>query len=169
MLMFKNGTSVIEIFHESFWPEIPENEFEELTEEHPLRYFKYVETNPPKEVNGEMLVEINVKKFNVVLNEAANWAKEYVRLRGEKGNGRDLSFNTLAEVQRIQDKIEAEDPKDYKVKVVYADPASVERAKSREDLTVRPKLRRKIQRTIRSRLYMLTLQVWKGLKAVRIC
>merc|ERR1711953_1493738 len=115
-LMFKNGTAVIEIFHETFWPDIPENEFEVLTETHPLKYFKYVEKNPAREVNGEVLVDINVKEFNVVLNKAVDWAKEYVEIRGEKGNGRDISFNTLEEVQKLQDKIEMEDPKDYKVK-----------------------------------------------------
>ena len=39
-LMFKNGTAVIEIMHESFSPYIPEDEFFELTAEAPFRYFR---------------------------------------------------------------------------------------------------------------------------------
>ena len=102
----------------------------------------YYEKSPARIENKETLVYINVKEFNVVLNKAIDYAKEYVAWRGDVHNGRDTSFNTIPEVREIQQRIEWEDPEDYKVKVIFADPAFEKKAAKREDLTVRPKLAR---------------------------
>merc|ERR1711964_209575 len=162
--MFKNGTAVIEIMHESFSPYIPEDEFYELTKDSPFRYYRYYEKSPVVAEKGEKLVYINVKEFNVVLNEAISYAKEFVAWRGDEHNGRDTSFNTIAQVEEIQQRVEWEDPDDYKVKVIFADPAFEEKAAKREDLTVRPKLARPLAEKLAKEAEKMTpLQKGKSL------
>jgi len=131
-LMFNNGTSVVEIFHEDFSsPHIPDDHFEKLILDGDgthIFYFKYVETSPlqyveksPPNHSGKLKgFSVNMDRFRIVLHEAITKTREYLDAR--ESTGHELNSNPKKVIEGLKDRIKKENPKDYDVKTLYGDP-----------------------------------------------